>query len=135
MPLYNSQAATNSQLQSVFPSSPIPAIVFNAETPANGQKSLAVAIHPRPDGGPRTVSVQLECPAGIGAGVFQIQDSDVDTDGDYDSLAFGGANPGQIVAANLNASGVGRVELQVQAKFLRILCVTAPGNPVTVRIS
>jgi hypothetical protein len=114
---------------------PVPAIVLNAETPAAGAKSIAVALQSRLPNAPlKPVAVQLECPLGLGAGVFQIQDSDVDTDADFTSIAFGGAQPGQITIASVNANGVARVELVLQARFLRILCVTAPGNPVTIRV-
>lgn len=135
MPSYNSQAATNTPLTAIWDGMPVPAVVFNAETPAAGAKSIAVALQSRLPNAPlKPVAIQLECPLGLGAGVFQIQDSDVDTDADYTSIGFNGANPGQIVLANVNANGVARVELILQARFLRILCVTAPGNPVTIRV-
>jgi len=134
-PAYNSQAVYNGQLQAVFQGQPNPAVVLNNETPAAGQASLAVAIAaPTPSGYLSSVPVQFECPLGIGAGVFQIQDSDVDVAADYTSINFGGATPGQITSGSVNANGVARVELVVKARFLRILCVTAPSNPVTVRI-
>lgn len=138
MPAYNSQATSNSPLQSVSPSDPpgVAPLLFNAETPASGTASIAVAIAPRAPfgGGTPTVTVQLECPLGIGSGVFQIQDADVDSAADYTSINFNSATPGQITTASVNASGVARVELLVAARFLRVLCVTVPGNPVTVRV-
>lgn len=135
-PLYNSQAVAGGQLQSIWPGSPVDALLFSAETPATGAASLAVAITPKTaSGGQQTVSIQFECPAaGIGAGVFQIQASDLDAAANYTSINFGGATPGQVVNASLNASGVARVELQTAARFLRVLCVTTPGVNVTVRV-
>jgi hypothetical protein len=135
-PAYNSQLVSNSPLQSIGQDAVVPVLVFSAETPVAGEASLAVAIQPRTaSGGPAFVTVQLECPLGIGSGAFQVQDADVDAASAYDSINFGGASPGSIATGNLNASGTGRVELQVAAKFLRILCTTAPSNPVTVRVS
>jgi hypothetical protein len=137
MPLFNSQLTSNSPLQMIAPGDPAGVVLFNAETPANGQASIAVAIQPRTaSSGPTTVSLQFECPLGLGAGVFQIQDSDGPTlteASNFTSINFGGGTPGQVVLANMNASGVSRVELQTAARGLRVLCVTAPGNPITVR--
>lgn len=138
MPLYNSQAVANSPLQSISPGDPpsVAPLLFNAETPAAGQKSIAVAIVPRLPfgGGPATLTIQLECPLGIGSGVFQVQDADVDNDASYDSINFGGATPGQITSTSVNASGTARVELTTAARFARVACITAPSNPVTVRV-
>jgi hypothetical protein len=134
-PLYNSQVATNSPLGMVAPGDPASQLLFNNETPVAGQASIAFAIQPRTiSGGLTELSFQLECPNGLGAGVFQLQDADVDAAANYDSINFGGATPGQISLANLNASGVGRVELQTAARFVRALCITAPGAAVTLRV-
>jgi len=136
-PLYNSQALSNSPLEMVPVGSPAGAVLFNAETPGNGQASIAKAIQSKTvSGGQQSLSFQFECPLGLGGGVFQIQACDfMDVAGaNFNSEGFGGANPGQVVLANMNASGVGRVELTINARFVRILCVTAPGNPVTVRV-
>ena len=134
-PAYGSQAATNSPLVAVMPDQTVPVTLLNAETPANGSASLACALAARtPNSQLTPVSVRFSCPLGIGAGVFQIQDADFDAAGEYDSIAFGGANPGQVAAAQMNAAGVARVELIIRARFLRVLCVTAPGNPITVTV-
>lgn len=135
-PTYNSQLLSNSPLVQIAPGDiPGQYKLFDNEIPATGQASIACAIQPKPaNSGPTTISLQFEGPAaGIGAGVFQVQDADVDVAGDYTSINFGGATPGQVVNANLNASGVARVELQTAARFLRVLCVTTPGVAVTVR--
>jgi hypothetical protein len=134
-PAYNSQLVSNSPLQSIGQDAVVPVLVFSAETPVAGEASLAVAIQPRTaSGGPAFVTVQLECPLGISTGSFQVQDADVDVATAYDSISFGGASPGVIATGNLNASGTGRVELQVEGRFLRLLCIVAPANPVTARI-
>jgi len=133
MPLYGSQATTNSPLQAVRDDQVVPVTFFSAETPAAGQASIAAGLMPAtPDGQLGPVAFRFSCPLGIGAGVFQIQDADVDAAGEYDSISFGGASPGTVASANMNASGVARVELILRARFVRILCVTAPSNPVTV---
>jgi len=139
-PAYGSNVTSNSPLQAVTPDQQVPATLFSAETPAAGEASLAVALMPRtPTGQLTPVSVRLSCPLGLGAGVFQIQTADVvptgDTAGvDFCSEGFNGANPGTISSSNVNASGVARVELILRARFLRVLCVTAPSNPVTVTV-
>ena len=134
-PAYGSQAATNSPLQAVMPDQLVPVAVFSAETPASGEASLAVALAPHGGPGQLTpVSVQFSCPLGIGAGVFQIQDADNDVAADYCSINFGSGTPGQVTSTNVNASGVARVELIVRGRFLRVLCVTAPSNPITVTV-
>lgn len=134
MPAYNSQALAGGNLQSISPGQGT-AVVFNAETPASGVASVACAIQAHSvSSGPQLVSVQFECPGGIGSGVFQIQDASEDVAADYCSINFNSATPGQVVTGNMNASGVARVELQVAARFLRILCVTTPGAAITVRI-
>jgi len=131
---YASQLTSNSPLGSIMPGEPASQLLFNNETPGSGTASIAVAIAQRPyTNGPTAVSLQFECPGGIGSGVFQIQDADFDVAGDYTSIGFGGANPGTVATGNMNASGVARVELLVSARFLRVLCVTAPGTPITVR--
>jgi hypothetical protein len=133
-PLYNSQVTSNSPLQMIAPGDPASVNLFNVETPVAGQSSIAVAIQPRTaSSGPTTVSLEFSCPGGIGAGVFQIQDADVDADANYTSINFGGNSPGTIATANMNASGVTRVELQTAARFLRVKCTTAPGAAITVR--
>jgi hypothetical protein len=140
MGAYGSEATSNSGLQAVTPDGTVPVTLFKAETPAAGAASLACAIMPRSNPGSQLnpIAIRCSCPLGLGAGVFQIQDADFysPTDGgvDFDSISFGGASPGQIVAENLNASGVGRVELIIRGRFLRILCVTAPSNPVTFTV-
>jgi hypothetical protein len=132
-PLYNSQTISNSPLLMIALGDPNGVDLFLAETPSAGQASLAVAIQPRTaSSGPTTVSLVFECPGGIGSGVFQIQDADEDEAAGYDSINFGGATPGTVASANMNASGVARVELQVAARFLRVLCTTAPGAATTV---
>lgn len=133
-PAYNSQALSGGNLQSIAPGQGT-AVVWSAETPLSGVASIACVIRAKDvSGGPQLISVQLECPGGIGSGVFQIQDAGEDAAGDYCSINFGGATPGQITSASVNASGVARVELQVACRFVRLLCVTTPGAAVTVRI-
>jgi hypothetical protein len=135
MPPYGSQTTSNTPLGSIMPGDKDGQLLFNNEIPSSAQASLAVAIAQRPlPNGPASVSVQFECPGGIGSGVFQIQDADLDVAGDYTSIGFGGANPGTVATANMNASGVARVELLVSARFLRVLCATAPGAAITVRV-
>lgn len=135
MPAYNSQAVSNSPLQMIAKGDPASVLLFNAETPATGAASIAVALQPSNVGsGGTAVSIQLECTGGIGSGVFQIQDSDVDVAADYTSINFGGATPGVINSSTVNASGVARIELTVVARFLRVLCTTTPGAAVTVRV-
>lgn len=135
MPAYGSQVTSNSPLVAVMPDQAVPVTLLNAETPAAGQASLACALAARvPQSQLTPVAVRFSCPAGMGAGVFQIQDADFDTNADYCSINFGGANPGTVAAAQLNASGVARVELIVRGRFLRVLCTTAPANPVTVTV-
>jgi hypothetical protein len=134
MPVYGSQTTTNSPLGSIMPGDKDSQLLFNNEIPGSGQASIAVAIAPRPfSNGPASVSLQFECPGGIGSGVFQIQDADVDAAANYTSIGFGGANPGTVASANMNTSGVARVELIVSGRFLRVLCTTAPGAAITVR--
>lgn len=135
MPLYGSQAATNSPLQAVTPDQVVPATLFNAETPQATQASLSCALMTRgPLGQLTPVAIRFSCPLGMGAGVFQIQDADFDAAAEFDSIAFGGATPGTVAAANMNASGVARVELIIRGRFVRVLCTTAPSNPVTVTV-
>lgn len=134
-PAYNSQAASNSPLQSVARDQAVPATLLNAETPANGVASLAVALMPATASGQLTpVAVRFSCALGMGAGVFQIQDADFDAAAEYDSIGFNSANPGQVTSSNFNASGTARVELLVRGRFLRVLCVTSPSNPITVTV-
>jgi hypothetical protein len=136
MPAYGTQGPFG--LTSVQSGDVKPTVLFNAEIPAAGLAgvaSVAVALAPIVGGGAKQVSVQFECPGGIGAGVFQIQDADIDAAANYDSIPFGGSNPGQVAAANMNASGVARVELSVLGNFLRVLCVTQPGAAITVRVN
>ena len=64
----------------------------------------------------------------------RLQTEDFDAAAEYTSIPFGGATPGVVNAASMNAGGVARVELIVRARFLRVLCTTAPGNPVTVTV-
>lgn len=135
MPPYGSQAISNSQLQAVMPDQVVPAVLLSAEIPGVGAASLACALASRMASGQLTpVSVRFSCPLGIGAGVFQVQDADFDAAAEYTSIPFGGATPGVVNAASMNAGGVARVELIVRARFLRVLCTTAPGNPVTVTV-
>lgn len=135
MPAYGSQATSNSPLVAVMPDQAVPVTLLNAETPLAGQASLACALAGRnPNSQLTPVAVRFSCPLGMGAGVFQIQDADFDSAGEYVSIGFGGANPGVINNASLNASGVARVELILRGRFLRVLCTTAPGNPVTVTV-
>lgn len=132
-PAYNSQVATNSPLVAITHDQVVPVTLFSAETPVAGEASLAAAVMPRAQSGGLTpVAFRFSCPAGIGAGVFQIQDADVDAAAEYDSINFGGASPGVVNAAAMNASGVTRVELLIRGKFVRVLCTTAPSNPITV---
>lgn len=134
-PAYNSQVATNSPLVAVAPDQLVPATLLNAEIPVAGSASLACALMPRtPTGQLTPVAVRFSCPLGIGAGVFQIQDADFDAAAEYTSINFGGATPGVVNSTSVNASGVARVELIIRARFLRVLCVTAPSNPVTVTV-
>jgi hypothetical protein len=135
MPAYGSQAVTNSPLQAVMPEQTVPVTLLNAETPVAGTASIACALAGRkPESGLTPVALRFSCPLGIGAGVFQVQDADFDAASEYDSIGFGGANPGQVTSAGLNANGVGRVELSIRGRFLRVLCVTAPSNPITVTV-
>jgi hypothetical protein len=138
MPAYGSQLTSNSPLVAVTPDQTVPATLLNAETPAAGAASIAVALMARTANaeGLRAVAVRFSCPLGIGAGVFQIQDADfVDAAGaDFDSINFGGATPGVVNSSVMNASGVSRVELLLRGRFLRVLCTTAPSNPITVTV-
>jgi hypothetical protein len=135
MPPYNSQTTSNSPLQAVTPDQVVPAVLLSAEVPVAGTSSLACALMPRtPTGQLTPVAVRFSCPLGIGPGVFQIQDADFDADAEYDSISFNGANPGTVASAQLNAAGVGRVELLVRARFLRVKCITAPSNAITVTV-
>lgn len=135
MPAYGSQATSNSPLVAVMPDQAVPVTLLNAEIPAAGAASIACALAGRvPASGLTPVSVRFSCPGGIGAGVFQIQDADFDAAADYCSIAFGAASPGTIAAANMNASGVCRVELLLRGRFLRVLCTTAPGAATTVTV-
>jgi hypothetical protein len=134
-PAYGSQVTSNSPLQAVTPDQVVPATLFSAETPVAAEASLAVALMPRtPTGQLTPVAVRFSCPGGVGAGVFQIQTADFDAAAEYVSEPFNGASPGTVAAANFNANGVARVELIVRARFLRVLCTTAPSNPVTVTV-
>jgi hypothetical protein len=133
MPAYGSQAATNSPLTAIRDDQVAPVTFFSAEVPVAGQASIAAALMPAtPDAQLAPVAFRFSCPLGIGAGVFQIQDADVDAAPEYDSISFGGGSPGQITSASMNASGVARVELILRSRFVRILCVTAPSNAITV---
>ena len=135
MPAYNSQKISNSPLVAVMPDQIVPVTLLNAETPANGQASLACALAGRTPASQLTpVAVSFSCPLGLGAGVFQIQDADFDADAEYTSINFNGATPGVVNAAAQNAGGTARVELIIRARFLRVLCITAPSNPVTVTV-
>jgi hypothetical protein len=134
-PAYGSQITSNSPLVSVTRDQIVPAVLLSAETPPANAASLAVALMPTtPTGQLTPVSVRFSCPLGLGAGMFQIQTADFDAAAEYTSENFNGGTPGTVAAANLNASGVGRVELIIRAKFLRVLCTTAPTNPVTVTV-
>lgn len=136
-PAYNSQALSNSPLEVLAIGNPSAGDFYVNETPASGSASIAKAVQAKTvSSGPSSVSIMFECPAGVGAGVFQIQDTDfLDVAGaNFNSINFGGATPGQITLANFNASGVCRVELSpFVGRFIRILCVTAPSNPISVR--
>lgn len=136
MPAYGSQLASNSPLLALDAGQAVPVVLLNAETPVAGAASLACTIPARTaSGGLQPVAVRFSCPLGIGAGVFQIQDADVDAAAEYGSIGFNGATPGTVASANFIApSTTARVELVLRAKFLRVLCVTAPGNPVTVTV-
>jgi hypothetical protein len=137
-PLYNSQVLTNTPLQSVGKGDAVLPLLFSAETPLAGQASLAVALQPSTvSSGPEQFAIELRCPGGIGAGVFQIQDADTyDATGtNFTSINFNGLVPGQIDSTSVNASGTARVELTARARFVRLLCVTAPGAAVTVTVS
>ena len=141
-PLYNSQLVANTPLQAVMPDQIIPATLLNAETPAAGQASLACALASRgPEGQLTPVALRFSCPLGIGGGVFEIQTADVDADAEYTAVAFGGATPGTVASANFAGGGssaagtsTARVELLVRARFLRVVCTTAPAQPVTVTV-
>lgn len=137
MPAYGSQATSNSQLQCISGEDVLPVTLLNAETPIALQASIAVAIKPKTaSGGPMRVSVVFKCPGGMGAGVFQIQEADQDLSAlDYTSINFGGATPGTVVAGSFNAGGTAKVTLDIRARFLRVLCTTAPGAAVTVQVS
>lgn len=142
MPLYGSQATSNSPLVAAAIDQAVPVTLLNAETPVAGAASLACALPARSaSGGLQPVAVRFSCPLGFGAGVFQIQDADIDAAVEYTSIGFNGANPGTVTSGSFNGSGAGgagsgvaRVELLLRGKFLRVLCVTAPGNPVTVTV-
>ncbi len=107
--------------------------VFNNETPIAARSFARSCDRSRDQpAGARipTITVRAECPLGMGAGVFQIQDSDVDVAADYCSINFGGATPGEVVNANLAASGVARVELNLALRRASCASSASPRPPI-----
>src|ERR1051326_5921525 len=89
---------------------PTPTLLFNAETPAANTASIAVAIQPPTllNSVGRVVSFVFECPLGIGAGVFQIQESDgpdATNAASYVSCVFGGNVPGLVNSSSFITPG------------------------------
>lgn len=100
-----------------------------------GVASERVALYNAQDGTAQFFSVEVAFDAAPGAFTIQVQTADTDTDASYVSEGFGGANPGTITT--VNAGFTARVELQVKAKFARILMVLQSANnqKLTAKIS
>lgn len=133
-PLYNAQVVGGSPLTAIYPGDSF--LAFNAETPAAGQASQAVALAPKDADQPGSISVELTFSAAPGVFEFDIQVSDTDADDDYIVVPA----VGQITTAQAGkVKSVARVELSpLVARFMRILCVTPITNggvTVTAKIS
>jgi hypothetical protein len=144
MPLYQAQAASNTPIFSLFPMDPAPVQILNGtEALVAGASSIAVAIAPLTvSGGPgEFITFLFQCPLGIGAGVLQIQESDLyDAAGNnFTSVGFGNpiAFPGVVNAAAFNTTGSTscKVTLQLRTRYVRVYCQTAPTNPVSCYVS
>ena len=132
MPAYNQQQFVNV----VGAQDWIPVVLLNAEKPTAGASQQA-AIEPN-FSGQRNISFLFKSPAGVGAGVFEIQEADEDVDASYTSVAFGGTNPGQVTSASFVSpapSKSAKVTLTLRTRFVRIFTAAAPDNAVTVEVS
>lgn len=139
MPSYNSQTVSNSPLQSLQAGSPIGVNVWNAETkagltspPVLAPYSLAVALPMQPGGTQKRISIEITFSADPGAFAIEVQTADTynATGSLFQSEDFGGASPGQITAVNATFF-TARVELAVDANFVRLRMATPPANTVT----
>jgi hypothetical protein len=140
MPAYNSQLVSNSPLVSAGRQDIAPVYCFKNESPLAGEASIAVPIVADDQhSGQRDVSFTFESLLGVGAGVYEIWESDDDTKGlaGYSVVAFGGASPGQVVAASfITAGGLSaKVTLQLRTRFVLVYCVIASANPISVGVS
>lgn len=137
-PAYNSQAATNSPLYSLSHGIPGGVALWNGDTQAQvtaNPFSLAAHIPHAPyTGGQKKISVELSFSGAPGAFSVQVQTADTDQTAvpgqAYNSEGFGGASPGVINA--VNANNYARVELLVDAEFVRLYMATPPANNVSV---
>lgn len=130
-PLYNSQAVSNSPLHCLFPGDTL--ALFNAEKPATGQSSVAVAIAPKEGRGGLALAFEFIFPAAPGAFNYQIQGADTDTNGSYFTEGSGTVNA---VTAESDGTFRARVELHPwQAKFARVAIAQQNANGVAVTIN
>lgn len=123
MPPYQ-QGSNAAPLQAIYPQG-LPAVVWNAETPALGTKSLAVAIGHYNDNAVPNISVVLLFSAAPGTFEIDVQEADEDIDTSYVSNANGA-----ITAVNTNNAA--RLELQTRARFVRLIVKTVIQNAVTL---
>lgn len=132
MPGYNSQP----NVTVIGAQDWVPVVLLNAEKPLPGPSQQA-AVEPNYSS-PRNLSFMFLSPAGVGGGVFEIQEADEDVDTSYTSVAFGGLSVGQVTSASFASPGTSqaaKVTLQLRARFVRIYTVAQPANAVTVKVS
>lgn len=111
----------------------LPVAVWNAESPLSGALSQALELSRSGNdkAGGEYVRVTLVFSGPPGAFTVQIQTSDQDNPNSYTNEPFGGATPGQITTVGANNSASVSLE-PIVARFVRLLMVAQPANPVTV---
>jgi len=125
MPLYGTQHI------SITPGDPSAALLFNAETPATGAASIAVAIEQQSGRVINGLVLELVFAASPGAFNYQIQGADTDSDADF--LTEGSGTVISSTGPQSDGTFVARVELSLWlANFVRIKVAQQNANGVAV---
>jgi hypothetical protein len=152
MPAYNTSGTGNTTLNPVLPTVLYPGdskYVFGvgpnnpgqiptpndsnviAEAVVVGERSIAIALAPRPGGGaPPGIQVQVIASANPGAAEIDVQDASVDADGAYITQTTSAAYKITTWAALPNTTYIGTTELQPEGTAFVSLKVIANPNGV-----
>lgn len=97
------------------------------ETVVVGERSIAVAISPRPSGGPPGLMVQITADADPGAAEFDVQDAAIDADAAYITPLTSPAYKITSWTAAGNGQFTAWTELQPEGgRFVTLKCIARP---------